>query len=250
MLFRNVFNFLAILPLLKLKGLHPVRDLPEGKGPTMYLRGFLGLVAYGLFAVCLTLIPISLTFILMQTSPFWTSIIAYWVNKEPIFKYEYVAMVVCFSAVIYITFSKPHADEADISEDPVVTDEDGTSDVMTSKTVLGVTLAFVLAWLFALCNVINRVLKAINWRIVMFYHALVGLTLSLTAVGIEAIIKGEFRTYTWEQYGLIVVTCIFDFGSVNSQTIAFQFDSSGFVALTGYISIVYAFMADILIFKT
>lgn len=40
---------------------------------------------------------------------------------------------------------------------------------------------------------------------------------------------------------------MFDNLSLNSQTIAFQSDSSGFVSLVGYVAVLYAFLADYLI---
>ena len=41
----------------------------------------------------------------------------------------------------------------------------------------------------------------------------------------------------------------FDVVAVNSMTIAYQSDSSGFVSLISYISVFYAFLGDLLIFK-
>ena len=42
---------------------------------------------------------------------------------------------------------------------------------------------------------------------------------------------------------------LFDSLAVNSGTIAFQSDSSGFISLVTYINIIYAFVADTVIFK-
>ena len=42
--------------------------------------------------------------------------------------------------------------------------------------------------------------------------------------------------------------CIGDFIAVCSQQVAFQKDSSGFVSMIGYTSVVYGFVADFFIF--
>ena len=46
----------------------------------------------------------------------------------------------------------------------------------------------------------------------------------------------------------MILCCCFDFVSLNSQTIAFQSDSSGFVSLIGYMSVLYAFLFDFFVF--
>jgi len=47
---------------------------------------------------------------------------------------------------------------------------------------------------------------------------------------------------------LVLVMCIFDFVAGCSLQLAFQKDSSGFVSMIGYTSVVYGFVADFFIF--
>jgi drug/metabolite transporter (DMT)-like permease len=49
-------------------------------------------------------------------------------------------------------------------------------------------------------------------------------------------------------YFAVFVACCFDFLQLAAQNIAFQNDSSGFVSILGYMTIVYGFAADELIF--
>ena len=44
--------------------------------------------------------------ILFQTTPFWTSILSFFVNKEPIFPVDLVGMILCFVAVLIIATNK------------------------------------------------------------------------------------------------------------------------------------------------
>lgn len=49
-------------------------------------------------------------------------------------------------------------------------------------------------------------------------------------------------------YGLMLIAGIFDWVAYNTIMIAFQKSASGFVALIGYISVFYGFLADVFIF--
>ena len=84
---------------------------------------------------------------------------------------------------------------------------------------------------------------------VLFYHALIGISLAAAVILGEHWITGnDFRIYTWTQYGTILLCCVFDFIALNCQTVAFQSDSSGFVSLIGYMAVLYAFIVDYLVF--
>ena len=84
---------------------------------------------------------------------------------------------------------------------------------------------------------------------VLFYHSLCGVTLTAIVIVMKRLISGDpFVFYTWDQYKMIFLCCFCDFTCVGCQVLAFQNDTSGFVALVGYISIVYAFCADYFIF--
>ena len=47
----------------------------------------------------------------------------------------------------------------------------------------------------------------------------------------------------------MLAATLVDTVTVNSMTIAFQSDSSGFVSLISYVVVIYAFMADCLVFN-
>ena len=70
------------------------------------MRAVFGYFNVLLLNACLTLIPFSLLVILFQTSPFWTSILSYYYNGEPIYRVEILGMILCFVAVIIITMGE------------------------------------------------------------------------------------------------------------------------------------------------
>ena len=64
---------------------------------------------------------------------------------------------------------------------------------------LGVIVAFIGAWTFAITSVFNRKLKEIDYTALMVYHGLIGVILSSAVILIEGIIKGGvFRFYSLE----------------------------------------------------
>ena len=235
-LFRNLFNFSGSLLLCCICNVKPCKQFPKEYRWTMFARATLGQACFACFVMVLAMIPLYLAMILLQTSPFWAGILGYFINKEPIEKFEYVAMILCFTGVLIITFGK--------SEDP-----NASADDDSATRTFGIAFAFFIAWLFAACNVINRYLKGLHYAMVIFYHALCGLTLAASYILIEHFVTGNpFRTYTADQYKTILLCCFFDFCAVNCQTLAFQNDTSGFVSLIGYMGVIYAFMADVFIF--
>ena len=68
---------------------------------------------------------------------------------------------------------------------------------------------------------------------------------------IEAIINGGTRLteYTARQYGIAVAASLCETLALCTVTMAYQKDSSGFVALISYMNIVYAYICDQIFFN-
>ena len=144
-------------------------------------------------------------------------------------------MACCFIGVIAIATSK---------------DESAGADKYQDTKVLGLCLAFGLAWVQATTNVLNRKMKTVHFSVISFFHSCYGLTVSLIIITIEALVTGNgYRTYTGRQYGLMVLTGFIDTFALLSVTIAFQADSTGFVSIIGYMIVVFGFLADLFLFK-
>lgn len=71
----------------------------------IFWRVLLALIYLVTYMVVLTMLPISLSMLILQTSGFWVSIFGYFVNRERILPTEGLAMVVCFFAVVAISFA-------------------------------------------------------------------------------------------------------------------------------------------------
>ena len=55
-------------------------------------------------------------------------------------------------------------------------------------------------------------------------------------------------SYNYSQYMITLLASLINFGTISCQTIAMQNERPGFVALLGYIGLVYAFLSDTLLF--
>lgn len=105
MLTRSVVNAIVFTGMIRLKGLSPIKDTNKQVN-WLYSRAIIGQVSFCMFLLATSLLPLCLIMIIFQTSPFWTSILALWINSEPIYRFEYVAMAFCFAGVIGIAMSR------------------------------------------------------------------------------------------------------------------------------------------------
>ena len=116
-------------------------------------------------------------------------------------------------------------------------------------------MIFITAWCHSAVGVITRKLREIHFSLMMFHYGMFGTVLLSTWTLIEfgAFTKEDglrIIQYSKEQYLLLFLTGILNAISLNFLTLAFQNDKSAFIASIGYIMLVYAFLTDVLYFKT
>ena len=96
--FRNLIGVLIILYTLK----HTPPRLDGGKVHLLFLRGFFGFSAMILFFYTITAIPLGVAITLNKTSPFFVSIIAFYLLRENLSKRAIIALLVGFLGVVLI----------------------------------------------------------------------------------------------------------------------------------------------------
>jgi drug/metabolite transporter (DMT)-like permease len=105
MVLRNFVFFLFVIPVL-IKGKKlPCRDEPVGAVKFLLARTFFGLSYVALVLMAVLYIPLSLSVVVVYLQPFWTSILAFFINKESISPIEIVGMIICFAGVVGLTLS-------------------------------------------------------------------------------------------------------------------------------------------------
>ncbi len=97
--FRNLFGIFLILYALK----HTPPKLTGGKFHLLFLRGFLGFSAMILFFYTITVIPLGEAITLNKTSPFFVTILAYFLLKEHLNRRVLFALLIGFSGTVLIT---------------------------------------------------------------------------------------------------------------------------------------------------
>jgi drug/metabolite transporter (DMT)-like permease len=101
--------------------------------------------------------------------------------------------------------------------------------------------------------VLARRMSSIHFSVMMYWFALLGLIFTSTSLVVKAVIAGALPSifsYSAEQYMSLTMTGICSSTNLTCLTIAFQSDKSTTVSLLAYIELVYAFMADVLIFNS
>ena len=114
-LLRNISALVISYSWCRLSG-YSIPDLfPTNMKYMFTLRCFVGTACVFLHITATPMAPLSLIMILRQTSPFFVTIIAYFMLKEKVLPYEIIAMVICFSAVVVIGVDAQKDDEEEHS---------------------------------------------------------------------------------------------------------------------------------------
>ena len=98
---------IILMSLLLLKGKSPFKEFSWEKKSVLIVgsRILLGQANFALLNVALTLLPLGILTIIHKTSPFWSSIMGYFLLSEKVLPIEIVGMMVCFGAFIALTLS-------------------------------------------------------------------------------------------------------------------------------------------------
>ena len=147
---RNASILILSMIWLYFAKINPFSGFPWHKRYTVLTRSAIGQLSFLVFNASLKLVPMTIHIILFQTNTFWISILAYFVNSEPILPIEIIGMLICFLAVVSITLSSGTEEQA-MAGDPY-----------ESYRSLGYVLVLAGAWIFATTNVLNRVLKELH----------------------------------------------------------------------------------------
>ena len=108
----------------------------------------------------------------------------------------------------------------------------------------------------AVCAVSNRSLKTVKPEIIITYHGMGGVLICLTYILIEACLSSyqcwdnglRILSYTGRIYGIALAASVIDNICLYCFTMAYAADSSGFVALISFLRIVWAYIADQVVF--
>ena len=113
---------IIVMSILFLKGKSPFKEIPWVKKSVLPAgsRIVLGQLNFALYNVALPLLPLGVLTIIHKTSPFWSSIMGYFILREKVLPIEIVGIIICFGAFIALTLSdKDSEDDSDSQDDKV-----------------------------------------------------------------------------------------------------------------------------------
>jgi len=99
-------------------------------------------------------------------------------------------------------------------------------------------------------GVATRSVKSIHFTTTQFYHFLLGIAISSSILAVQNLMSGTGPQWTSSKvYWKIFLASLADYVGSVSCILAFSYDSSGFVALMGYIIVFYGFLVDEFIYQ-
>ena len=108
----------------------------------LFVRSCTGTVGFTCFAIGVSLIPLLIQNTIINTAPFWASILGWAFLNESLTPMEVVAMAVSFGGVLCISLSGHFLPE---QESDVVAADDNSSSIR----LIGCCLVFVTSWCYA-----------------------------------------------------------------------------------------------------
>lgn len=208
-------NFLGVLIILySFKKISTSID--TSKLHLLFLRGFLGSLAMLLFFYTIAKIPLGVAVVLNKTSPFFVTILAYYLMKEKINLQTFLALIIGFLGVVFII--KPFGIE------------------ISHEHILGVLGGFFAAAAYATIKKIKDIYDA---RVIMLSFMIVGMIIPLALFLFTPYVK--FQLYTdpliWILIGVMA------FISTASQwflTKAYSLSKASIIGVVSYTNIPFA----------
>ncbi|WP_298753128.1 DMT family transporter [uncultured Arcobacter sp.] len=210
--YRNLLGFIIILLTLKKFSV----TIDTSKLHLLFLRGFFGAVAMVLFFYTIATIPLGEAVVLNKTSPFFVTILAYYLMKETISLRTFFALIIGFLGVIFIM--KPFGIEISLEH------------------ILGVLGGFFAAAAYA---TIKRIKDIYDARVIMLSFMGVGMIIPLILSIFTPLVTLQLYTnpMIWLLLGLMAVI------STTSQwflTRAYSISKASIIGVVSYANIPFA----------
>ena len=183
-LVRTMINFTIASITVKICKKHVIKDVQKEAWRRLILRCCLGLISFTTFVFALMYLSVSMTNIIINTSPFWTAILCYLVARTKVSIFEFVCIIGCFSGVVTLALTKKD-----------IKDEDDNS-----MYLVGLICIIVCAWMNASIIVITRTLKEVHFSLIMFHYGWIASVILFIYLIIERLFLIEDRTQPIRQF--------------------------------------------------
>lgn len=242
---RTLVLMIVAYMVARKNGKRVLADIEPEDRNAVTLRGAIGTVSYGSMVYAVSILPMVVSLILINTVPFWTAIFGFYVNKENMSLSELVCMAGCFTGVVVLVVAGNGAKNTDAKQ--VGFKED-------ANFMLGVFCALLCSMTMAVVVVTTRKLRKIHYSIMLFNYGLIATVLYGTCAILMWLADPNAKAwpsifyYGRQQWINLAVIAVFNTTAQYFATQAFQRGKSSFVTIVGEVNTVYAFLFDLFIF--
>ena len=103
---RTFINLCVACITVKLANKHLVKDVPVSLRGILFFRSVIGIISFTFLVYGLQVLPIFITSIILNTMPFWVSLLSYLFIGEIISRIDLLCMIGCFIGVLNLSFAK------------------------------------------------------------------------------------------------------------------------------------------------
>ena len=239
--FRSSFNLIASIIIVKQAKVRFFSDIKPEHKCTLFVRCAVGTIAYATYPLATKYIPIGIFFLILNSSPIMTAILAYFWTSDRLWPLEAVAMTGAFGGIICLGMAKP-SEKIDV---------ENFSDFERAHAYqIGVFLAVITCFTLSVVAVASRKLKSLHFAVMQTLQA------SLSAICFGGVLlchctyKGvvPYVYDSWWIYLEMLLAAALNTMAQSLTTYSNQYSNPANVALFAYMSVLYSFLVDITIF--
>jgi drug/metabolite transporter (DMT)-like permease len=103
---RSFTHFLISVLLVIKNKKHLTKDVPKQHRCYLFVRCIAGLLGFNSMVFALKVLNVFTTTVILNTVPFWTGILGYFILGDKVTKFEIFCMIGCFAGVVILAMSK------------------------------------------------------------------------------------------------------------------------------------------------
>ena len=217
----------------------------------MVFRALMGNVGLVCMTVGVAMVPLVTVQIILMTTPFWAAIVSVLFTSDTVKRNEIIIMVLSFICVVTISVN----DASKAKDEEVVVEEDESTFLAdwsaSAVYVVGALVMLSTAMINSVITVQSRMLQGYHFIVLQFWVAAFSVLFTGAILVIENLSTGgPFRAFQYDgtQYLWIAGIAVSQILCMMAKIITFQNERPAFVSIMTYVSIVYAFAGDIVVF--
>lgn len=152
---------------------------------SLVVRSIVGCIGLTVFSFGAVLVPITIQLTVGNLAPFFAGLLAFCMIGESMSRFEIVAMVISFGAVMLIAFGRSNQESQDKEFEPMF-----FSDNLKMASFVGILMSLILSMANGTLSVLTRMMQSISVATMMTYIALISLIIYTVALTIENLASG------------------------------------------------------------